>query len=264
MKGYTWSIQYGDGSGAAGVVYKDTVVIGGASVSSQAVEAATSVSSQFVRDTSNSGLVGLAFSTINTVEPKSQTTFFGNVKPSLPRPLFTANLQHQAPGRYDFGFVDHSQFTGNVTYVPVNPANGFWEFSANGYQVGATAFVSDTIDAIADTGTTLLYIDDSILAAYYARVAGSSNSQTYGGYVYPCGAKLPSLTFGIGSYKAVIPGKYLNYGPVATGSTTCYGGAQSNAGIGFSIFGDVFLVSQFVVFDGIAAPRIGFAAKPTN
>jgi len=75
--GYSWDITYGDQSGASGTVYSDKVVVGAVTATSQAVEAATSVSSQFTRDTDNDGLLGLAFSTINTVKPKAQTTFFG-------------------------------------------------------------------------------------------------------------------------------------------------------------------------------------------
>lgn len=54
----------------------------------------------------------------------------------------------------------------------------------------------------------------------------------------------------------------MNYAPLSQGSSTCFGGIQSDAGVGFSIFGDVFLKSQFVVFeDASGGPRLGFAAK---
>ncbi len=65
LSGYTWSIQYADGSGASGNVGTDTVKIGGTTVTGQAVELAQKVSSTFVSDTSD-GLVGLSFSSINT------------------------------------------------------------------------------------------------------------------------------------------------------------------------------------------------------
>lgn len=88
--GATWDISYGDGSGASGNVYYDKVVIGPVTATSQAVEAATSVSSAFVADTANDGLVGLAASTINTVTPNPVTTFFDTIKSTLPSALFTA------------------------------------------------------------------------------------------------------------------------------------------------------------------------------
>jgi Eukaryotic aspartyl protease len=82
-----------------------------------------------------------------------------------------------------------------------------------------------------------------------------------GGYTFACSAILPNLTLGIGSYRAVIPGKHINYAP---SGSKCYGGIQSNAGfMGVSILGDIFFKSQFVIFDGSVNRRLGFAAKPT-
>lgn len=111
-----------------------------------------------------------------------------------------------------------------------------------------------------DTGTTLLLLDSSIVTAYYKKVTGSQNSSSAGGYIFPCSATLPDFTVTINGYDAVVPGKYINFAPVSTGSSSCYGGIQSNSGIGFSIFGDIFLKSQYVVFDS-EGPRLGFAAQ---
>lgn len=260
LSGYSWSISYGDGSSSSGDVYDDVVSVGGVSYANQAVESAQQVSSEFTSDSASSGLLGLAFSSINTVTPTQQNTFFDNVKSSLASPVFTADLKKGTPGTYDFGYIDSSKHTGSITYTPVNTANGFWEFTGSGYAVGTGSFKKLSIDAIADTGTTLLLVPDSVVSAYYAKVSGATYDNSQGGYVFPCSATLPSFTFGVGSYRGVIPGSYINYAPVS--STQCYGGIQSDDGIGFSIYGDILLKAQFVVFDG-GNTRLGFANKPT-
>lgn len=83
------------------------------------------------------------------VKPTKQKTFFSNAKASLSAPLFTANLKKGKPGSYTFGYIDAAQHTGSVTYVPVNSAQGFWEFTSNGYAIGSGAFNSLSIDSIA-------------------------------------------------------------------------------------------------------------------
>ena len=73
-----------------------------------------------------------------------------------------------------------------------------------------------------------------------------------------------------------MPGSYINFAPLTAGSsskstdssgltsadniTACFGGIQSNQGLGLSIYGDVFLKSQFVVFDSDNL-RLGVAPK---
>ena len=213
--GETWSISYGDGSSASGNVYFDTVKVGATTVTGQGVELAETVSSEFVSDTASDGLLGLAFDSINTGSPNRLQTFFGNAMPTLAAPLFTANLKKGAPGSYNFGYIDTTEYTGSITYVSVKTTNGFWEFTGNGYAVGTGAFVSTSIDAIADTGTTLLYLPSAAVTAYYAKVSGAKYNSAQGGYVFPCSATLPSITLGIGSYKAVVPGSYMNYAPIS-------------------------------------------------
>lgn len=95
----SWNITYGDGSGASGPIYKDAVSLGGVKVSHQAVEYASSVTQ--MEDGTNilgspiSGIIGLAFDSVNGAKPK-QKTFFSNVKRYLKSPLFTVDLKHQA------------------------------------------------------------------------------------------------------------------------------------------------------------------------
>ncbi|TRX90548.1 hypothetical protein FHL15_008521 [Xylaria flabelliformis] len=254
-----WSISYGDGSSSSGIVYTDVVKIGGLSVSGQAVESAQTVSTSFTQEGDLDGLLGLAFSSLNTVTPTKQKTWFDNIKASLDSPIFAVDFKAGGvAGAYDFGFIDTSRTTSAVTYASVSTAQGFWEFTASGYAVGSSSFKSTSIDGIADTGTTLLYLPSSIVSAYYAQVSGAKNDANAGGYTFPCSANLPTFTFGVGSARIVIPGSYINYAPY-TGST-CFGGIQSSSGIGINIFGDVVLKAAYVVFDS-NGPRIGWANK---
>lgn len=259
--GYTWDISYGDGSGAKGTVYADKVVVGPVTATSQAVEVATSVSAQFVQDTDNDGLLGLAFSTINTVSPKSQTTFFDTVASTLAKKLFTVDLKAGKAGSYGFGYIDSSKYTGSIAYTAVDSSQGFWGFTAGAG--GPTSASGSSIgSSIADTGTTLMYLPDANVNAYYAKVSGAQNSAADGGYVFPCSATLPNYVVKIGSASYTVPGSYINFAPVDSTGQTCFGGIQSNSGIGLTIFGDVFLKSVFAIFDETtSSPRLGFAQK---
>jgi Eukaryotic aspartyl protease. len=72
-EGSTWKISYGDGSSASGIVGNDNVNVGGLVIKGQAVELAEQMSSQFASGAGD-GLLGLAFSSINTVQPKAVAT----------------------------------------------------------------------------------------------------------------------------------------------------------------------------------------------
>jgi aspergillopepsin I len=261
LSGETWKIGYGDGSGASGDVYADKVVVGPVTATSQAVEAATSVSAQFTQDVDNDGLLGLAFSSINTVSPDQQTTFFDTVKSTLKAKLFAAYLRKGAAGSYDFGFIDTTKYTGAITYTPVNSASGFWQFTAGGYSVGTSTRALGTVgSSIADTGTTLMLLPDDVVDDYYSAVSGASYDSNQGGYVFSCSAKLPNFNVAINGKTFVIPGSYINFAPAS--GTKCFGGIQSNQGLGFSIFGDIFLKTVYAIFDQTqSSPRLGFASQ---
>jgi aspergillopepsin I len=148
-------------------------------VQTQAVELADTASSSFLTGT-NDGLVGLAFSSINTgmllllfrkaesrhvetvltqyfspVQPQPQSTFFDNAQPSLSAPQFAAYLPYQTSGAYDFGALDSSKYTGTVQYAPVDSSGGFWQFTSDSYQVG-----SQTFSASGTVGIAGMFIQD--------------------------------------------------------------------------------------------------------
>lgn len=73
-----------------------------------------------------------------------------------------------------------------------------------------------------------------------------------------CNADLPDFTITIGGQDATVPGNLINY--QAVGDGTCFGGIQENQGLPFSILGDIFLKSMFVVFDK-GGTRLGLAPQ---
>ncbi|KAK6534130.1 Type I transmembrane sorting receptor [Arthrobotrys megalospora] len=259
IKGATWKIQYGDGSSASGIVVKDSVAIGRTVVKDQAVELAKTVSESFSSDSFSDGLVGLAFGSINTVQPQQQKTFFESAMDGLSKGVLTADLRHQETGSYDFGTIDSKKFTGEIQYTAIDSSQGFWQFNANSYTIGNSTR-KDEATAIADTGTTLLLVSNKIAKEYYAEVKGAKLDVQQGGYTFPCDAHLPDITLAVGDKKATVSGSLINYAPIEEGSKTCFGGLQGYDG-NMYIYGDIFFKSFFSVFD-YENKQFGFAAKP--
>ncbi|KAF2754378.1 acid protease [Pseudovirgaria hyperparasitica] len=283
MQDASFLVQYGDGSGAAGLVGTDTVDIGGATVTEQAVELATAVSQSFVQSVNTDGLVGLAFGKLNTVStnqtPTPQKTFFENLLPHLDEPVFTADLTDDASGTYEFGRIDRSRFDppgAELVWLPVDSSAGFWQIESGSFAVDGKVMVApDAGPAILDTGTTLLLTTPSTAATYYAAVPGATLDSTAGGYVYPCATSpLPSFSIALGpgttntdstnttatTFMAEIPGDAMTFAPVDEANTTCFGGVQGNGGAGVQVFGDVLLRRVVVVFDGVGE-RVGVVGK---
>ena len=108
-----------------------------------------------------------------------------------------------------------------------------------------------------------MLVPDDMLVGYWNTVDGAQLNQDAGGIIFPCNTALPDLQVAIGdSYLATVSGDGMNFANVGTDTQTgedfCFGGLQSNQGLPFSIYGDVFFKSQFVVFDG-SGPSISIA-----
>lgn len=238
--------------------------VGGSTVDRQCVELATYISYSFVSDPNSDGLLGLGFSSISQVRPQRQKTFFENVMEDLTEPLFTADLEDDmGKGTYEFGRIDSSKYKGEVHYAPVDTSNGWWQIESPTFMVGNETHACQTCNgAIADTGTSLLYLDQEVVDAYYEGI----DTIPYGNNIlaYPCNTTLPDLGIAIGEdYTAVIRGEDMTY--LDLGDTSprhegyCMGGLQAGPG-DIQILGDVFLKQFFAIFDG-GKMRFGIAEK---
>jgi hypothetical protein len=246
----SWRITYGDGSSASGDVYTDTITIADIVVPRQAVEAAKKLSSSFLTDGGNDGLLGLAWPEINTVHPRPVATPMKNMieKKLIDHPLFTVKLgRGKEPGFYSFGYIDPKVTSDPLTYTQVDHSHGFWQVNSASYSINDKVFEYPGNTCILDTGTTLALVDDDVLSAIYKEVKGAVYDNQQGGWKFPVGATTPTVAFAVGDKRYTVNPKDFTYCEADTGYL--FGGIQSRGNLPFDILGDVFLKSVYVVFN---------------
>jgi len=231
LAGATWNISYGDGSSASGNVYTDNVKIGSASIPGQAVELAEKLSAQFAQGEGSDGLLGLAWPSLNTVQPQPQKTPVENMIDNgiITQGLFTVALDKgDSNGFYTFGIIDAAKAgvnDGDIQYTPIDNSQGFWMFDS-----GSATINGQTIDrsgnaAIADTGTTLCLVDDDTVQQIYATIPGARLDESQGGYVYPSDATVPVVQFAVGDQLFTINPEDFAFADAGDGTT--FGGVSS-------------------------------------
>lgn len=260
--GSSWQISYGDSSSASGTVGTDVVNVGGLVIQNQAIELASTLSTQFQQDSSD-GLLGLAWGSINTVTPNPVQTPVENMisQNDIPKTseLFTANLgsvkdandPDKGESFYTFGYIDQDALGGQKPYyTPIDNSQGFWMFDSASAVVAGKTITRSGNTAIADTGTTLALVDDKTCEAIYKAIPGGKYDSTQQGYIYPSNTavdKLPVVSFAVGGQQFALQKEDLGFADAGNGMT--YGGIQSRGSMTFDILGDVFLKSIYAIFD---------------
>ncbi|KAF3905097.1 putative pepsin [Orbilia brochopaga] len=277
-QGSTWNITYGDGSGARGTVGYETVGLGGLEIKDQAIELANNLSDSFI-STVGSGLLGLAFKSLNTCQPEPVDTPVDMLIQSdtIPKDaqLFTCLLgswrdKEDEPDKgesfYTFGFIDQptvDRCGGRILYTPIDDRYGWWMFKSISVTAGSkTHKRSKTNLAIADTGTTLALIDDASCRFIYDQIPGAKYSEEYMGYLYPSSlteAQLPVVKIDIGGNFVAIQKEDLGFADAGNGYT--YGGIQSRGDFPIDILGGTLLKAIYCIFD-MGNKRLGFAVRP--
>ncbi|KAG6002575.1 hypothetical protein E4U21_002958 [Claviceps maximensis] len=260
LPNYSWAIKYSGGVSANGTVYTDTVRAGSVVAEKQAIQAALSVP----YDIDSDGILGLASGGINTVQPVKQTTLFETLLPTLPRRLFAANLRSDAPGSWDFGFLNESLYTGDIHYSQVILPFKHWKVMGGRYSVadGPLSAANATLGPlIVDSGSQLIYLPQSAVDAYYATVPGFKWS--FGGVSeFPCNTTLPDFHFQVGDQTLTIPGSNLNLGTVDRFNNLCSGVITGLLNLKYAILGNTFMKNYYVVHSyEDEVPKLGFGVR---
>ncbi|KAJ2003836.1 hypothetical protein GGI04_001719 [Coemansia thaxteri] len=264
-EGRKWGISYGDGSFASGYTIRDTVTIGNLTVPNQVIGLATNESHAYQIDTVD-GLLGLSYSGVSFIP--GVTTFLDNIVENsyLKEPIFSVYIREKDKndyaGEYLFGDVDNSRFSGELTWVPLYQPK-FWQIMLDGVSFKADNVGKEDMmikgPAIIDTGTTLIVMSDEQATEFHRGIPSAENSDIYG-WIMPCNTDqvVPgNLSFTIGGVDFGVPVKNLIREPVKGLDGWCFSAVTSGAS-NFVILGDVFLRSNYVVFDRGQA-RVGIA-----
>ncbi|KAI7834958.1 aspartic peptidase domain-containing protein [Kickxella alabastrina] len=264
-EGRKWGISYGDGSFASGYTIRDTVTIGNLTVPNQVVGLATNESRAYQIDIVD-GLLGLAYSGVSFIP--GVTTFLDNILENdyLAEPIFSVYItekdKNDYAGEYLFGAIDKTRYSGELTWVPLHKPK-FWEVMLDDVSLNFDSFTKMGLDikgsAIIDTGTTLIVMSDDQATEFHRGIPSAQNNEIYG-WIMPCNTEtvLPgNLTFTIGGVDFAVPVKNLMREPVKGLDGWCFSAVTSGAS-NFIILGDVFLRSNYVVFDRRNA-RVGIA-----
>lgn len=251
--GRKFTVEYNDGSMAAGDLYTDTVSLAGFKASAQTFGVASLYSYGFSSENFGAdGLMGMAFKSVS--EYGADSVFQTLVSQgAVPESVFAFKLASSGSELY-VGGVNTALYRGSFTYTPVTQ-QGYWQVAGDAIGIDGKEIVN-AFSAIVDTGTTLILGDTSYVSQLYAVI----NATEVGGGVYslPCDA-MPNVTITLGGKSFALAAGTFNFGTYGSSGNTCLGGIAGSDGLGdLWILGDVFLRNVYTAFD-VGNLRVGFA-----
>jgi len=261
VNGLTWSQAYDIGS-ASGVVYTDTVTFGDITLHNYPVAVATTT--DFV-DPGLDGILGVSLG-VNGVSPDGIPTFLNSVYGLLEEPVFTAKLTRpgENAGFYTFGYIDDTLGGQTIQWAPVVPTNdqGYWAFPSTIANIGGNIVYppADNI-AFADTGTTLIFLNEAVLNEIYRLLEGTCDTTGLGDTpcIFPKNAQVPSITLYVQDHGVTLNPEDLVWKEYS--EDYYVGSVQPRTG-SYDVFGDYFLRNVYAVFDFTnGSPQFGFVPR---
>ncbi|KAK0212923.1 acid protease [Desarmillaria ectypa] len=262
-----FSVIYGSGS-VGGVLATETIKFAGIAVQNQTFGAVSRTTDDF-NYFPNDGLLGMAFGSIARCK---QPTLFENMMAAglVEARMFSVYLtrKQETGSELCLGCWDTTKAREKPLYISVK-SETYWTVFMDAVVVGhqQKSLVSLELNAIIDTGTTLIYASRLVTDELYMMIPGSSRADDLGQgmYKYPCDSEV-NVALVFNGHKFYIDRRDFDLGKTDNNSSYCVGGVLSHDGSGLDadlvIVGGVFLKSYYTTFDFGPHPgeaRIGFA-----
>ncbi|KAG1132786.1 hypothetical protein G6F42_002025 [Rhizopus arrhizus] len=245
--GRAWSISYGDGFSASGILGTGIVVLGGLTIQPQTIELARREASVF-QNGSLDDLLGLSFNFITTV--RGVKTPVDNLinQGLISNPVFGVYLGKESNGgggEYIFGDYKSSKFKGSLAAIPVDNSNGWYGVIICGASIGRSRIPS-SFDATLDTSTSLLVLPNDVARSVAFAYGARDNYD--GAFSISCDtSRFQPPVFIIGSSTFGVPAGSLVYEQDGYSGVTSF----SYGDYDFTTFDDV-LKSSYIVFNLVA------------
>jgi saccharopepsin len=243
-----------------GFVSHDKLTIGDLSIRNQLFAEATKEPGLAFAFGKFDGILGLAYDTIsvNGIVPP----FYNMIDQDLlDEPVFSFRVgsSEDDGGVAVFGGIDHSCYTGKITYAPIR-RKAYWEVELNSVSFGDDILELENTGAAIDTGTSLIAVPTDVAEMLNTQI-GAKRSWN-GQYTVDCSkvSSLPDLTFYFDGkpYPLRSTDYILELGGTCISSFT---GLDINLpGGSLWIIGDVFLRRYFTVYD-LGKNAVGFATS---
>ncbi|KAL9933765.1 hypothetical protein V8E36_007423 [Tilletia maclaganii] len=247
----TFSTFYGDGTTAAGVMYRDVITVGNLKAPFAAIGLAAQ---QFINPEDEGGSQGISGMAFQSLSAFNHPSFFDTLRYAgvLSAPTFSFRLTDSGSS-LTLGGVNNADINGNITWSPVNPSNGYWAVSGRMNSFGP-------ITAIMDTGTSCIVapVNDALTTFKALNLEPRQYDGVYYG-AYNC-SNPPKMSFTFSNRTVTLAGVSRTIGTDDDGSCLASIIGQDIGVGGAWILGDSFLRNFISIFDK-AGYRFGIGAR---
>jgi len=261
IPGETWSDTFQGTTEISGVVFSETVNIGGIIVKNQSVQAATKAIDALVAG-SRDGLVGLGLGR-SGITPDHFPTFVENlIRTPLQQPVFTCLVTRQSenPGFYTFGYIDETLSISDIQFNRIvtndSKAPGQWELYSEYAVVNGVQIARPGNTAVVDTGTPGILLEEKLVKDIYMHLNGQFDTLSHT-WSFPANVTtFPTLVLPVGTSNVTLTTRDFAIGE-PDDSGWIFGSIQGRGQLPFDVFGHSWMNNIYAIFDlGITGPGI--------